>query len=109
VIHGFQKDKSPGLDGWSMDFFMGLFEFIWKCILKVVEESGHINGVMPSPLNDAFISLIPKKDGPQYFEDFHPISLCNSIYKVVTNIIRKILKYLLSKSISQEQFIFLEG
>jgi hypothetical protein len=34
VIHSFQKDKSPGPDGWSMDFFMGIFYFIGKDILK---------------------------------------------------------------------------
>jgi hypothetical protein len=108
VIHSFQKDKSPGPDGWSMDFFLGLFYFIGKDILKVVEES-RINGVMHPPLNATFISLIPKKDAPQTFEDFRPISLCNNIYKVVTKIISRRLKSLLSKSISQEQFGFLEG
>jgi hypothetical protein len=27
VLQSFQKDKSPGLDGWSIDFFVGLYDF----------------------------------------------------------------------------------
>jgi hypothetical protein len=30
VLHSFQKDKIPGLDGWSMDFFVGLFDLIGR-------------------------------------------------------------------------------
>ena len=39
VLQSFQKDQIPGPNGWSMDFFVGLFDFIGKDILKVVEES----------------------------------------------------------------------
>jgi hypothetical protein len=42
-------------------------------------------------------------------EDFRPISLCNSIYKVVSKIISRRIKSILSKLVSQEQFDFLEG
>jgi len=108
VFHCFQKDKSPDPDGWSMDFFMGLYDVIGKDILKVVEEY-HINGYMHTPLNDTFISIIPKKDDPKSFEDFIPISLCNNIYKAVTKIINRRIKYFLSKTISQEQFGFTKG
>jgi hypothetical protein len=48
-------------------------------------------------------------ENPQSFEDFHPISLCNFIYKVITNIIARRIKPILSASIFKEQFSFLEG
>jgi hypothetical protein len=108
VLHSFQKDKSPGPDGWSMDFFEGLFDLIGKDILKVVEESRR-NGYIHAPLNATVIAPIPKKDDPRSLEDFKPISLCNCIYKVIAKIISRRLKVFLSKSISQEQFGFLEG
>ena len=63
VLHSFQKDKIPGLDGWSMDFFVGLFDLIGNDILKVVEESRR-NGYIHAPLNATFISLIPQKYDP---------------------------------------------
>jgi len=39
VLHSFQKDKSPGPDGWPIEFFLGFFELIGGDLLKVVEES----------------------------------------------------------------------
>jgi hypothetical protein len=61
------------------------------------------------PLNSTFISLIPKTDNPSSFDDFRPISLCNCLYKIISKVINKRLKYILSRNISSEQFGFLAG
>ena len=37
VLHSFQKDKSPGPDGWSTDFFVGFFELLSPDLLKVIK------------------------------------------------------------------------
>lgn len=108
VIHIFQKYKSPSPNGGTIDLFIGLYDIIEKDILKVVDEL-RINGHIHAPLNAIFIALIPKKDNPQSLEDFRPISLCNRIYKVVSKIISRRIKAILSKSVSQEKFGFLEG
>jgi hypothetical protein len=101
VLHGFQKDKSPGPNGWTIEFFLGLFDLIGKDILEVIEESRSYGHIYP-PLNSTFVALIPKTDIPQSFEDFRPISLCNVIYKVIAKIIAKRIKPFLSTSISKE-------
>jgi hypothetical protein len=108
TMQSFQKDKIPGPDGWSIEFYLGFFELIGKDILKVIEES-RLNGRIHSPLNTTFIALIPKVNDPLSFDDFRPISLCNCIYKIIAKIIARRLKPLLSSSISKEQFGFLEG
>ena len=33
VMGNFQKDKSPGLDGWTIDFFLDLFDILGKDLL----------------------------------------------------------------------------
>jgi hypothetical protein len=91
-----------------MDFFVGFFYLVGKDLLKVVEESRK-SGYIHLPFNSTFISLIPNKDDPISMEDFRLISLCNCVYKVIEKIINRSLKVALSKCISQEQFIFLEG
>ena len=76
ILHSFKKDKSPGLDGWPLEFFIGFFDLIGADMLKVVEEyrlDGHVHG----PIKCTFIALIPQKDQPKFFDDFRPISLCN--------------------------------
>jgi hypothetical protein len=40
VMNTFQKGKSPGPDGWPIEFYLGFFDLLGKDILSVVEESG---------------------------------------------------------------------
>jgi hypothetical protein len=108
TLQSFQKDKIPGPDDWSIEFYLGFFDLIGGDILKVIEES-ILNGRIHSPLNTTFIALIPKVNDPLSFDDFRPISLCNCIYKIIAKVIARRLKPLLSSSISKEQFGFLEG
>ena len=86
TLLSFQKDKSPGLDGWILEFFLAGYDIIGPDLLHLVEET-RVNGVLHLPLNSTFITLIPKKDNPKFLEDYRPISLCNITCKVVTKII----------------------
>uniref|UniRef100_A0A2N9HXU9 CCHC-type domain-containing protein n=1 Tax=Fagus sylvatica TaxID=28930 RepID=A0A2N9HXU9_FAGSY len=56
---------------------------------SVVKEVRQIfsSGRMPEYLNRTLISLIPKCLGPETLSQFRPISLCNTVYKIVTKII----------------------
>eukprot|EP00253_Pinus_taeda_P014508 PITA_14508 len=102
------KDKSPGPDGWTIELFLHFFEQIGAEITEVVEESKQ-KGVIYRPFNSTFIALIPKKDDPESFEDFRPISLCNCIYKIISKVIALRIGPILSRNISMEQFAFLNG
>eukprot|EP00253_Pinus_taeda_P006972 PITA_06972 len=102
------KDKSPSPDGWTIELFLHFFDLIGSEITEVVEEST-LKGEIYRPFNSTFIALIPKKDEPDTFKDFRPISLCNCIYKIIAKVIASRLVPILSKNISMEQFGFLEG
>eukprot|EP00253_Pinus_taeda_P008941 PITA_08941 len=108
VLKSMAKDKSPGPDGWTSELFNHFFELIGDELTEVVNESRR-KGEMYSPFNATFIALIPKKEDPDSFEDFRPISLCNCVYKIIAKIIAMRLKPILSKNISSEQFGFLDG
>eukprot|EP00253_Pinus_taeda_P015079 PITA_15079 len=108
TIKSMEKDKSPGPDGWTVKLFTHFFELIGDELTDVVEESRK-KGEIFSPFNATFIALIPKKEDPESFEDFRPISLCNCIYKIIAKTVAVRLKPVLSKCISPEQFGFLDG
>jgi hypothetical protein len=108
TIQSFQTDKIPRPDGWTIEFFGAFFDLIGADLLQVVKESRK-NGHIYALINTTFIALIPKKDEPQSFGDLWPISLCNCLYKILSKIIVRRLKPILSNKISKEQFGFLQG
>lgn len=79
----FGDEKSPSPNGFSTIFFQKLWDIFAKDLWEVVEESWS-KGYMFKELNNFFIALIPKKDGTRTFDDIRPISLCNTIYKVIS-------------------------
>lgn len=57
--------------------------------------------LVPSPsLFDTLITLIPKVDCPKSLKEFLPISLCNTIYKVITKVLVNWIRPLLDSIIS---------
>ena len=95
TLHSFQKDKSSSPDGWAIEFYLDFYDLIGKDLLMVVEESRR-ECFIHAPLNSTFIALTPKKENQGKFEDFTTISLCNCLYKIISKIITKRLKGVLS-------------
>ena len=50
-----------------------------------------------------YLALVPKKSNPSTFNRYHPISLCNSSYKIITKIISNRIKEVLPIIISENQ------
>ena len=73
-------------------------------VLKVVDNSRLYRGVL-SALSSSFINLALKEEGARRPENFHPISLCNFIYKIITKVITNLLKPLLPDLISPNGFV----
>ncbi|KAA3453051.1 Retrovirus-related Pol polyprotein LINE-1 [Gossypium australe] len=60
-------------------------------------------------LNNTLIVLIPKKESPEDFSQFRPISLYSVLYKLVMKVIANRFKVIFSELISQEQAGFIAG
>jgi hypothetical protein len=69
----------------------------------------HRNGKLLKGINSTFISLIPKKDCPQTLNDFRPISLVGSLYKVLAKLLANRLKNVIGSVISDTQSAFVKG
>lgn len=74
-------------------------------ILEVVEES-HMGGFVLKYFNNTLIPLKSKKEEVQSFSDFRPISLCNTIYKIISKVMENRLKNIIDSIISLEQSEF---
>jgi hypothetical protein len=71
ILKGFTKDKIPGPDGWTVEFFLHFFELVGDDLLGMVEES-RLNGEVIKSLNSTFIVLIPKENNPANFRGLPP-------------------------------------
>lgn len=107
MLSTFQKDHSPGPDGWTVEFYLDFFDILAEDLLCVVEEVRLRRKVLVN-INSTFVALIPKVDCPGTFDEFRPISLCNYLFKIISKVLAVGLKPLLSNYISVEQFNFLE-
>jgi hypothetical protein len=60
-------------------------------------------------INHTYITLIPKVKNPEDVKEFHPISLCNVIYKIISKVLANRLKCILPQIVSESQSAFVLG
>ena len=58
-------------------------------------------------INKENIVLIPKIDHPHFLRDFHPISLCNVSFKIVSKVIANHFKSVMGYLASENQYSFI--
>ena len=61
ILSSFQEERSPGPNGWPVEFFQPFFDLVGEDLLKMIEEL-KIQGKLSRGLNSTFLALIPKKD-----------------------------------------------
>jgi hypothetical protein len=77
--------KAPGSDGFQGIFFKQYWHIVGDDMVHLISTAFQ-TGSFPSSLSETLIALIPKVDCPENFKEFRPISLCNTIYKLITKI-----------------------
>ena len=100
--------KAPGFDGTNPFFFQRFWDTIGDDVSAAVLSILHRHPI-PPVLNSTFVALIPKKQKPEWIFEFHPISLCDVVYKLITKVIANRLKLLLPNIISNTQVSFVQG
>ena len=108
VVKGFNGNKAPGSDGFSLAFFQQCWNVVRFEVLAMCQEF-HEYCHFKRSLNATFVLLIPKKHGADEIKDFRPISLVGGMYKIIAKLLAIRLSVVLGKIISPSQNAFVKG
>ena len=106
-----KNDKSPGLDGFTVEFF----KFFWidiGCFILKSLNYGYCTGSLSITQKQGVITCISKPNKSRFnLKKLRPISLLNVIYKLASAIISTCnrLKKVLDNLINENQKGFIAG
>lgn len=100
--------KAPGPDGFPAGFYQHTWGIVGQHVCEFVKRVWEEPSLI-STVNYTDICLIPKVEKPEFVDQFRPISLCNSLYKVVSKIIVARLKDIVPNIVSPFQSGFVPG
>lgn len=99
VLFAMPTDKSPGSDGYTIEFYKSAWSVIGS-EFTIAIKAFFDKGFLPKGINTTILALIPKVTGAKKMKDYRPISCYNVLYKVISKIIANRLKKLLPGFIS---------
>ena len=100
--------KALGLNGLHAGFFQCFWLIVGNSMVEEVKKIFAAKEI-PEELNRTFITLNPKIPGPETLNNYRPINLCNTVYKIVFKILVARLRPFLGKLISPLQSAFVLG
>ena len=98
--------KAPGPDGLYAGFFQRFWLIMGDSMIREVERVFTTKKV-PNFLHKTLIVLIPKIQDPETLGNYRPISLCNTVYNIITKLIVTQIRSHLDNIISPYQIAFI--
>jgi hypothetical protein len=108
VVKELPNEKSPGPDGFNNEFIKNCWSIIGEDV-KILIRDFYNGSVNLESINSSFITLIPKLDNPSTPNDFRPISLLNSVLKIITKLLANRLQKIILKLVHKNQYGFLKS
>ena len=100
-------DKAPGPDGFNGMFLKKCWHIIKEDVYQLCNDF-FSRTVSLQAINNSFITLVPKNSNPVTPNDFRPISLLNSILKLITKLMADRLQALIIPLIHRNQYGFIK-
>ncbi|OMO53991.1 reverse transcriptase [Corchorus capsularis] len=108
AIDSCDGNKSPGPDGFNLNFFKSYWRAVKEEVMIFMEDF-HRTGSFDRRINSSFITLIPKCSGASSLKDYRPICLVGSIYKILAKVLANRIRRVIEDVVSHNQFAFIKG
>ncbi|XP_074363679.1 uncharacterized protein LOC141704334 [Apium graveolens] len=105
TLKSMAKNRCPGPDGFSVEFFLGSWPIVGEEVTKGILYFFQTLS-LPRIVNSAAICLVPKIENPTEMHHFRPISCCNVLYKCISKMLASRLKGVMPTLISHFQSAF---
>lgn len=97
-----KKGKSPGIDGIPIEFYSAFWDEVANDLVAIFNEIVR-RGSLTESQKQALIRLIPKVSHPKVIEDYRPIALLCTDYKLLASLFKRRLDATLEKVVSKHQ------
>ena len=108
AVVNLKKDKSPGYDGLSAEFYQKHWDVLKKPFMNMLRET-YGKGEMPETMNQSVVTLIFKKGDRQVLKNYRPICLNNYDYKIVAFVLAKRIQNVIKSMIHSDQSAYIKG
>ena len=109
ALKNLKNEKSPGLDGFTVEFFKFFWIDIGVFVLRSINY-GYKTGSLSVAQKQGIITCLPKPNKCRYnLKNWRPISLLNVVYKMASAVIANQLKSTLDELIHENQKGFISG
>ncbi|XP_071727284.1 uncharacterized protein [Rutidosis leptorrhynchoides] len=100
--------KAPSPDGFNITFYKKIWSVIKGDLMNALNDFW-LKGELSHGCNASFITLIPMKVDPLSLNEYRPISLIGSFYKVLSKVLADRLKRVVPDIVGYEQSAFIRG
>jgi len=108
IIKSLPSEKAPGPDGFIGVFYKKCWEIIKHDLYEAMMGFYNHKTSKMHLFNEANIVLLPKKQDPLNIADYRPISLINSLTKIITKLLATRLAPRMNELVSQAQNAFIK-
>ncbi|XP_071699026.1 uncharacterized protein [Rutidosis leptorrhynchoides] len=108
AIKGCGSTKAPVPDGFNLRFYKKYWQDIKVDLMQAIEEFWS-SGRISNGCNASFITLVPKRHDPSALNDYRPISLIGSYYKIIAKLLSNRLRKVIPNLVGFEQSAFIKG
>ena len=109
VLKTMKTNKSPGNDGFTVEFYMTFWPHLGGILVDALNESYDKGNLSPSQKQGVITVIEKEGKNPLYIKNYRPITLLNVDYKILSKILAKRMKGVLNELVHSDQVGYMKN